>query len=69
MGKKRATLNDKTAKKEYALTQDEIIAGIESGTLQYSHYSIYGGPSLKLYAAKWKTWCMRNAAVTISNTR
>jgi hypothetical protein len=30
-----ATLSDKTARTEYGLTQDEIYAAIDAGTLQY----------------------------------
>lgn len=33
--KKGATLSNKTAKKEFELTQDEIIEAIKTGKLQY----------------------------------
>ena len=34
-GRKGATLSDKTARQEYCLTQDEILAAIDAGKLQY----------------------------------
>ena len=46
--RKGATLSDKTARKEYGLTQDEIIGAIKSGQLQYRQTSIYGNPFLRL---------------------
>jgi len=46
--RKGATLSDKTARKEYALTQDEIVQAIRAGRLQYRHTSIYGNPFLRL---------------------
>ena len=47
-GRKAATLSDKTARKEYGLTQDEIIAAIDAGKLQYRVSSIHGNPWLRL---------------------
>jgi hypothetical protein len=46
--KKGATLSDKTAQKEFELTEKEIIAAIQSGKLQYRHNTLYGNPCLKL---------------------
>jgi chromosome segregation ATPase len=40
--RKGATLSDKTARSEYGLTQDEIIAAINEGKLLYRSNSIYG---------------------------
>jgi hypothetical protein len=45
---KGATLSDKTARKEFGLTQDEIIQAIRAGRLQYREMSIYGNPWLRL---------------------
>jgi hypothetical protein len=47
-GRKGATLSDKTARKECGLTQDEIIAAIDAGKLQYRVSSIHGNPWLRL---------------------
>jgi hypothetical protein len=46
--KKEATLSDKTACKEYELTQQEIIDAIKQGKLQYCRNYVYGNPYLKL---------------------
>jgi hypothetical protein len=46
--RKGATLSDKTARKEFGLTQDEIVKAIRAGKLQYRHTSIYGNPVLRL---------------------
>ncbi len=47
-GRKGATLSDKTARKEYGLTQDQIIAAISAGKLQYREGNIYGAVWLRL---------------------
>ena len=46
--KKGATLSDKSACKEYGLTQPEIIQAIREGKLQYRTNSIYGNPFFRL---------------------
>ena len=46
--KKGATLSEKTAQKEFGLTQEEIIEAIKTGKLQYRHNTLYGNPCLKL---------------------
>lgn len=46
--RKGATLSDKTARKEYELTQDEIIEAINAGQLQYRRGSMHGNPFLRL---------------------
>ncbi len=43
-----ATLSDKSARKEYGLTQEEIIAAIRSGKLQYRVSNMYGNPWFRL---------------------
>ncbi len=45
---KGATLSDKTARKEFGLTQAEIVQAIRSGTLHYQEQSIYGNPWFRL---------------------
>ncbi|OGQ90168.1 MAG: hypothetical protein A2289_19915 [Deltaproteobacteria bacterium RIFOXYA12_FULL_58_15] len=45
---KGATLSDKTARKEFGLTQDEIVEAIRAGKLRYREHSIYGNPWLRL---------------------
>ncbi len=46
--RKGATLSDKTVRKEYGLTQDEIVEAIRDGQLQYRENSIHGNPFLRL---------------------
>ena len=45
---KGATLSDKTARREFGLTQEEIIRAIRAGRLQYREGSMYGSPWLRL---------------------
>ena len=46
--RKGATLSDKTARKEFGLTQDEIIQAIQAGKLDYRRNSVFGNPFLRL---------------------
>jgi hypothetical protein len=46
--RKGATLSDKTARKEFGLTQNEIVQGIRTGQLQYRVNSAHGNPFLRL---------------------
>ncbi|MEA3488339.1 MAG: hypothetical protein U9R10_03695 [Euryarchaeota archaeon] len=45
---KGATLSDKSARKEFGVTQDEIIDGINDGKLQYRVNYVYDNPYYKL---------------------
>jgi hypothetical protein len=47
-GRKGATLSDKTARTEFGLTQDEIVAAIRAGKLQYRQSSMHGNTWLRL---------------------
>lgn len=46
--RKGATLSDKTARKEFDLTQQEIVAAIREGELQFRENHIHGNPYLRL---------------------
>ena len=46
--KKGATLSDKSARKEFGLTQEEIIEAVRDGKLQYRTNNMFGNPYLKL---------------------
>ena len=46
--RKGATLSDKTARKEFGLTQDEIVQAIRTGRLQYQLNSMHGNPWFRL---------------------
>ena len=45
---KGATLSDKSARKEFGLTQEEIIEAINEGKLQYRINYMHGNPYFKL---------------------
>ncbi len=44
---KGAMLSDKSARQEFGLTQQEIIAAIRAGKLQYREGSMHGNPWLR----------------------
>ena len=46
--RKGATLSDKTARKEFGLTQGEIVQAIRAGKLQYRDGAMHGNPFLRL---------------------
>jgi hypothetical protein len=46
--RKGATLSDKTARKEFGLTQDEIVDAIRSGKLHSRVSSMHGNPWFRL---------------------
>ncbi len=46
--RKGATLSDKTARKEFGLTQQEIVEAIREGKLQFRDNHIHGNPYLRL---------------------
>ena len=43
-----AALSDKSARKEYGLTQNEILDAVRDGKLQYCENHIHGNPYLRL---------------------
>jgi hypothetical protein len=47
-GRKGATLSDKSAREEFGLTQEEIIAAIRAGKLQYREQNMWGNPWFRL---------------------
>lgn len=53
--RKGATLSDKTARKEFGLTQAEIVEAIRAGNLQYRHGSMHGNPFLRLLRREVET--------------
>jgi len=46
--RKGATLSDKSARQEFGLTQQEIVAAIRAGKLQFRENSAHGNPYLRL---------------------
>ena len=53
--KKGATLSDKSARKEFGLTQDEITKAIKDSKLRYRLNNIYGNPYLRLIRSEVET--------------
>ena len=53
--KKGATLSDKSARKEFGLTQEEIIEAINEGKLQYRENCVFGNPYFKLVRSEVET--------------
>jgi hypothetical protein len=45
---KGATLSDKSARQEFGLTQQEIVAAIRAGQLHFRENNIYGNPYFRL---------------------
>jgi len=54
--KKGGTLSDKSAHKEFGLTQQEIVEAIRCGKLQYRENNIYGNPYLRLVRSEVEAW-------------
>ena len=46
--RKGATLSDKTAKREYGVSRDFIIKGIQAGRLEYREGSVWGNPYIRI---------------------
>ena len=46
--RKGATFSDATAQKEYGVTRDFIVKGIQAGKLEYRDGAIWGNPYLKI---------------------
>jgi hypothetical protein len=46
--RKGATMSDKTARREFGLTQDEIYDAIDAGRLQFRQAYMHGNPWLRL---------------------
>ena len=53
--KKGATLSDKSARKEYGLTQEEIVKAMKQGRLQYRVNSVFGNPFFRLIRSEVET--------------
>ena len=46
--RKGAVLSDKTAQKEYGVTRDLIVSGIQTGKLEYREGAVWGNPYLRV---------------------
>jgi hypothetical protein len=46
--RKGATLSDVTAKKEYGVTRDFIVKGVNAGALEFREGAVWGSPYLRI---------------------
>jgi hypothetical protein len=46
--RKGAVLSDVTAQKEYGVTRDFIVKGIQAGKLEYREGAVWGNPYLRI---------------------
>ena len=46
--RKGATLSDKSARQEFGLTQEEVVAAIRAGKLQFRESNMHGNPWFRL---------------------
>ena len=54
-----ATFSDKSARKEFGITQDEIIEGIRDGSLQFRENHIHGNPYFRLFRHEVKAYVIK----------
>lgn len=66
---KGGTLSDKSARKEFGLTQDVIIEGIEDGKLHYHINSVFGNPYFKLIRSEVETFVVEKYGNNYLNTK
>jgi hypothetical protein len=54
--RKRATLSDVTAGKEYGVDSDFIVKGINAGKLEYREGSVHGSPYIRVLRAQLEAY-------------
>ena len=54
--RKGATLSDVTAQKEYGVSRDFILNGIETGHLEYRNGSVWGNPYLRILRSQLESY-------------
>jgi hypothetical protein len=62
--RKGATLSDKTARKEFGLTLDEIVRAIRADMLHHREGSMYGNPGYGFFGERWKDSSGRSTGIT-----
>ena len=67
--RKGGTLSDKTARKEYGLTQDELVEAIQAGRLQYRRGAIHGNPVLRLLLGEVEALVKKERGETVLKDR
>ena len=58
--RKGATLSDATAHKEYGVSQDFIVSGIQSGKLEYREGTIWGNPYLRILKSQLEKYIIEH---------
>lgn len=61
---KGATLSDKSAREEFALTEDEIVQAIRDGALHYREASMHGTRGCGFSGGRWRRWFGRSTALS-----
>ena len=54
--RKGAVLSDVTAQKEYGVTRDFIVTGIQAGKLEYREGSVWGNPYLRVLRSQLESY-------------
>lgn len=54
--RKGAVLSDKTAQKEYGVSRDLIVKGIQTGKLEYREGAVWGNPYLRVLRSQLETY-------------
>ena len=54
--RKGAVLSDVTAEKEFGVTHDFIVKGIQAGKLEYREASVWGNPFLRLLRSQLESY-------------
>jgi hypothetical protein len=56
--RKGAVLSDVTAQKEYGVTRDFIVKGIQTGKLEYREGAVWGNPYLRVLRSQLELYIM-----------
>jgi len=62
--RKGATLSDVTAQKEYGVSRDFIVRGIQSGRLEYREGAIWGNPYLRILRSQLENYIATELGAT-----
>ncbi len=57
--RKGTTLSDATAQKEYGVSRDFILRGIQSGKLEYREGAIWGNPYLRILRSQLERYIVK----------
>ena len=63
--RKGTTLSDATAQKEYGVSRDFILGGIQSGRLEYREGAIWGNPYLRILRSQLERYIVAEYRVSL----